>query len=259
MPDESKLVLTIKNSRPVDVRDLAECMLGVSNEYQRYVEKELGLPPVDAGLYVKDVRSGSIITELVGLTSSLLPYMEDINTLVAFGGGLVVLLNWLAGNKVDRPAVIEKKTLENIMDIVDPIAKDAKGSFRIDTVNVNGEISVHYHFHSPEANTIQNNARREIEILKVPLVGVRNKVLLHWDQAKNQTSNTVGDKAIIESISQKPIRVTFENEELKKKMLFERPYPFQDYFLVDVFVETVEDVPKMYKIIDVHEIFTDNE
>ena len=83
---------------------------------------------------------------------------------------------------------------------------------------------------------------------------IQAKKVMYWYQTKFDDESHTGDKAIIESISKKPIKVIFENNAVKKAMLkgdsrFSKPWNELAY-LVDVLVQTVRDEPKVYTIIN---------
>ncbi len=78
-------------------------------------------------------------------------------------------------------------------------------------------------------------------------------VVLHWYQARHDLSSKAGDRAIIESLSKKPVKVLFASDYLKAQMLFVEENPFEYAYLVDVMVETVNERPVLYKVIDLHD------
>jgi len=93
-----KLIVEIKNVQPVELIDLAQSMLSLGSEYQSYLGKYAR--EVDAGgarLYIKEVRSGSVITELVALAPFTLPLVEHSDTIIAYGEFIAKRLEWLAG------------------------------------------------------------------------------------------------------------------------------------------------------------------
>jgi hypothetical protein len=77
------------------------------------------------------------------------------------------------------------------------------------------------------------------------------KVLLYWNQATADGKSHKSDKAIIESITDKPLRVFFPDDdvEIKTAMIAGRDNPFTVGFLVDVEVQTIKGgEPFAYKI-----------
>lgn len=73
---------------------------------------------------------------------------------------------------------------------------------------------------------------------------IHSKVLLRW----------YDNKAIIEHISQRPLRVIFEDDAMKYNLMsnsgkFAKPWQKLAY-IVDVQVQTIENKPTMYKIMN---------
>ncbi len=69
-----KLEIKINNQSPVVLTDLTMSLLGISQQYHRFIESETNQdynPSTE--LFVKEVRTGSIIVELVALTMPILP------------------------------------------------------------------------------------------------------------------------------------------------------------------------------------------
>jgi hypothetical protein len=69
-----KLEIKINNQKPVVLTDLTMSLLGINQQYQRFIESETN-QDYDASteLYIKEVRTGSIIVELVALTMPIVP------------------------------------------------------------------------------------------------------------------------------------------------------------------------------------------
>src|SRR5660397_48818 len=98
METKMKLVIEIKNQHPVELIDVAQSMLGVGSEYQNYIARYASHIGADgAKLYVKEVRSGSIITELVALAPFALPLIDHADSIIEYGGYLKVAYDWLSG------------------------------------------------------------------------------------------------------------------------------------------------------------------
>lgn len=252
MEEVARLTIEIKNSRPVELLELTQSFQSFADEYRRYLLQSEE-PPIadDVKLYIKEIRSGSIITDLVALSAMALPFVENANSIIGFGDHLKKAYDFLTGKSEEKPD-LEKTSYENLSRFVEPIAKDNASQINCSTV-VNGTVILNIHLDSPSANAAQNIASREIQALKEPTTGFKEKVLLYWYQARNDTKSTTGDKAIIESIHKGPVKAIFAHAGIKAKMLLDAENPFIHAFVVDVIVETVNERPALYKIIDVHE------
>ena len=163
------------------------------------------------------------------------------------------MLNWLLG-KDKKPENINQHQMTNIAHIVNPVAQDHGAQMNIGVLNVAEGSTVNFiNINSNDANIIQNRAREVRKQLqnidKTVEAGEYKNVLMYWERIATETDT---DRAIIESISKKPVKVLMP-EEIKEKIGLTAQYPFQYAHLVDVIVETIEGKPKLYKINKYHE------
>ena len=86
---------------------------------------------------------------------------------------------------------------------------------------------------------------------------MQRKRVMVWYQTKFDEASLTGDRAVIESISRTPIKVIFENNAVKRAMLngdprFSKPWHELAY-IVDVSVQTVGGVAKLYTVLNYYE------
>jgi hypothetical protein len=252
MNDSGKIVVEIKNRYPVELLDLTQSLYSFAKEYEGYAHTEFeGSDKSGTKLFVKEIRAGSIITELVPHAAGLLPLLSEANTVLGFAKHLKAAIDWLRNPDREKKPVISRNTLTNVSSIVDPVAKDSASQINIHT-EIHNHAPVYISVNSQEANAVQNNVRTELELLSAPIVGRHNRVVMYWWQTRNDTSQA-GDRVIIESISTRPVKVIFESEKTKLDILRLDENLFKYAFIVDVDVETVENRPALYKVIRVHE------
>jgi hypothetical protein len=252
MNGSGKIVVEIKNHYPVELLDLTQSLYSFAKEYEGYAYSEFeGADKRGTKLYVKEIRTGSIITELMPHAAGLLPLLSEANTVVGFAKHLKTVIDWLRQPEVEEKPSISRTTLTNVNSIVDPVAKDSASQLNIHT-EIHNHAPVYITVNSSDANAIQHTARAELDLLRAPIVGRHNKVVMYWWQTRNDTSQT-GDRAIIESISPKPLKVIFDSERIKLNMLKLDDNLFKHAFIVDVDVETIENRPVLYKVVNVYE------
>lgn len=254
MDDKMKLTIEIQNNQPVALLDLAQSMLSTAGEYRSYVAKHApDVDPTGAQLYVKEVRSGSVITELVAMAPYALPLIENADSVLEYGKYLVEALSWLMGGGERPDENFDKKSLQNFSTIIEPVARDRGSMMIFSGTTINGDLNFTFNIDSTGANAIQNSARKEMELQKEPVTGIHNQVLMYWAQARNQPNSKSGDRARIESIYRGDVKVRFANDDLKMKMLYEPDHPFEKAFVVDVAVETIDEKPMLYRVLELHE------
>lgn len=249
--NEQTLTVKIENRNPVELGDLTTGLFALADEYRRFIprhEPSRYSADADCRLYVKAVRSGSIEIDLVAMAPLALPFMENANTVLDFFGYLRDGLSWLAGKDVPPPTpVLEKPNLENLSKLVNVVAKDRAAQFIV----INQEN--HFHLTSTDARAVREGAEEAISQLRLPVAGLREKVVLYWYQARNTSGSAAGDRAMIESVSRYPVKTAFRNDDIKCQMLFKEENPFTRGYVVDVMVESVNDRPILYTILAVHD------
>ena len=256
MSDNVKLRIEIKNTEPVELMDLTHSLSSLADEYRKFLSKTETMVDTDnVKLYVKEIKTGSIITELTALAPLALPFVEHTVTLIKYAEYLKTMFEYLTGKTGKPKEAIEKQTFQNLANIIEPVAKDKGSQFNIGAMTVNGDVTVNISLSSLEANAAQNTARREVERLLEPVTGLHTQVLMYLFQARNDMSSTTGDKAIIESLHPGPVKTVFANERIKSKVLSDESNLFKKAFIVDVSVETIAGVPKLYRVSEIHDIF----
>lgn len=207
---EAKLTIKIENKRPIEITDFTDSFNSLANQYYKYLsENESFKLNQDTKLYIKEIRSGSIITELSDLVPLVLPFVENSNSVIEFTGFLKKGFDYFLGKTEEKPKEFDLKDCNNFNNIIKPIAKD-NGSNVLFNGDWNFEnITVNFNFNSVEANAIQNGIQREKENLKEPTKNIQHKVLFYWDSAKYDEKSKSVDKGYIDSVSFKSLRVSF--------------------------------------------------
>lgn len=253
MEDEIKLTVKIENSQPVELIDLTESLMAFGDEYKRFMQSGNSetLAGAELRLYVKEIRTGSIITDVVALAPLYLPYIEHAKTVITYAKHLKTVYDYFVGRSKDKPA-LDKTSYNNFAKIIEPVAKD-HGSQMFFSPTINGNVTFNVSLTSMEANAAQNTIYREVEQLKAAESKLHEKVLLHWYQAKKDPESKTGDRATIEDISNQPKKIIFASDSIKAEMLLKAENPFRYAYVVDVMVETVQNRPVAYKILHVHD------
>nr|WP_315431271.1 hypothetical protein [uncultured Albidiferax sp.] len=252
-----KLQITINNTKPVVLTDLTMALLGVGQQFARFIENETTEQhQTGSELFIKEVRSGSIIVELVAQAIPVVPLLWQGGSLVEWTGHAKSVLEWLNGKMNQPPKDVTKQDLKQWSSILEPVAKD-HGSQLNFTVSNGGQVINQFFINSEQANAAQNAIRREIGLLNEPDDHTQRKRVMTWYQTKFDDASQTGNKAVIESISKSPVKVIFENNAVKKALMagdprFNKPWNELAY-IVDVKVQTVQGVPKVYTVINYYD------
>jgi hypothetical protein len=128
--EDEKLIIELNPRRPVELIDLTNSFFGVANEYRHFLEiYDVEASANDMRLYIKEIRPGSIITELYALTPFAIPLMAQVNTLVSFAKHLKGAYDYLIkddGHREDPK--LDKTTCQNLSQIVEPIGLPSRSN-----------------------------------------------------------------------------------------------------------------------------------
>ena len=253
--DAGRLTVEIQNQQPIELLDLTTSLLSVGDEYRRFATSHGLVGAEDARFYIQQIRTSSIIADLVPIVGATLPLLDHVNNVIQFAQYLKVAYNVLLGYPSGRPPQLDKRSLENLSRILEPIVKDRGSQIHISANHINFNAPVQMTFNHIEANAIQNTVQRRIQEMQEPVTGIHRNVLLYWYQARITPSSSPVDRGIIESISSNAVKVAFSDETIKAMMLFEDKNPFCMAYVVDVSVETIEGRPALYNVLAVHDKF----
>jgi hypothetical protein len=264
------LDIKIEYSQPVELADLTLSLQGLARSYRRYATQH----DVDVGdavkLYVREIKSGSIVVDLVNeavnyaatsvpiLAGATLPDLTSkAKMLLDFTKFVKGTYDFFKGAS-PKPADLTAPHIKDLANVLEPVAKDSNGTVSINARD-SAQVYVQVTINQTEANAIQNKAEREIEALKVPDQKTFKKVLLYWHKATADSSSHPSDRAIIDSITDKPLRVFFPDDDVATKaaMIAGKDNPFTAGFLVDVELQTIKGEPYAYKVTHLYETLND--
>lgn len=253
----SKLEVTIKNTKPVILTDLTMALLGIGQQFERFIENETNEQyKVGSELFIKEVRSGSIVIELIAQGMTVVPLLWQNGSLAEWVNYAKDVIEWLNGKVLTPPKELTKQDLKQWNNILEPVAKDHSSQINI-SVSEGGKVINQFFINSEQANATQNAIRREIERLDEPDDHVQRKRVMVWYQTKFDDSTPTGNRAVIESITNSPVKVIFENNAVKKAMLLGDPKFTKSWhelaYIVDVRVQTVQGAPKVYTILNYYD------
>ncbi|MGL4959601.1 MAG: hypothetical protein ACRC67_00095 [Inquilinus sp.] len=247
---DSSLEIRFETSKPVEVLDLATSLTSVGRQYMQFVATR-GFLETDAKLYVKEIRSGSIICELIGIAKQI-PWADLVgvaSTSLDFAIRLTQIIDWFRGKNKDV-AEPSRGEMETTKGILIPVVNDIGGHMTINC-NDNAQVVLNFTIGSIEANAVSHRIENQLKQSALPITGRQELKEFSWYQANNNLKAKSGDRGVIESISPKPVKVRFTSESIKETMT-EGPI-FERVYIVDALVEIREEKPYQYTIINLHD------
>jgi hypothetical protein len=257
---------------PIELESLGECFIALSREFDRHAHLHFPEEPrPQVKLFITRVDHGSIIAViapyLVMLTEPI-AWMSATNTVKSFSTNFIALLKRYAGDeKSTIPASVDDSKMLQLF--LKPLTGRKSAELvithaRFERKDGEKETIVEYHMLSPEINIASSNAAKTIETLEVSKLTtskhvtkyeVRLKLFQTNDQPGKEKGRT-GDRAIVPDVSDRDLPLYFpqQSNEYKKQILERTENPFQKNYIVDVSVEYDGDSPKMYRLLNIHQI-----
>ena len=252
-----RLHVHIEDTKPMELLDLTNSLVSLNNQYVAYLKRHLNQNMnSDAKLYVKEIRKGCVIVELVDtLTAVVIPFVENANTIIGFASYCKEVIQYFLGRNNNNPG-LTISDCKDFKNIVNPIAVDNGAVLSIGTL-INGDINIEVKTNNVEANAIQNAIRKEINRLSVSQqTDIYKNVLMTWQQASSDIKNNVKNKGVIDSVLPgKALKVLFDDDDIKRTMLYGDDNPLTSVYVVDVKLETSQNKPVAYRVISFHEMF----
>jgi energy-converting hydrogenase Eha subunit A len=248
-PDKGVLRFEFRNTRPVDLMDLTASLAAFGDAYQDYVVR--AGHDVERGnvrLFIREIHTGSIITEQASYADQASFVLDHLDVAAGFVTHFVDVASYFLGlPSKEEPT---RRDAEQAMAIMEPVAKDGGSQLFL---NVLGDVHVHHHYDSQQANAIQNGARRYLGPA-LPTSQVYQDQLLVLHQVRGDAASKVGDRGVIEAIDPTPAKLLFASEQVKAQIVDQPENPFQKIFLVDVEARAAEGKVRLYRILAVKDV-----
>lgn len=251
------LTVEFKNTAPLELNEFASGITALGDNFKHNLSENPLRYPYEAGLYIKEVRQGSIIIDLMTFAAALTAPTETISTLTTFALKFKDLVEFLRDKK-GKKNQFTRADFSQIAEVLKTTAHDQGAVFNFFTVN-SGSGTVNLSIDSGEAQRLRQNAFLEKNKLEQPVPSVYEQVVLRFYQARNKIGNKTGDMGIIESLHTRPVKVIFMDEKVKSAIMKGDDNVFKSLYLVNVRVERVDGKPVLYKVEKVIETWATDE
>jgi hypothetical protein len=260
-----RLEVVINNTKPVVLTDLTLSLLAVGQQYETFLEHELPENiQVSSALLVREVRTGSIIFDLI--TQAAIPTIPLLwmhkDSLAQWCEVATELMKYLTGMLDRPPKTITKHDLNQWHSILEPVAKDGGSQMNFNVNNEGNIIIKQLIINSADANAAQNRIRKEIGEIVQPTDTLHRKQVMTWFQARFDPGSQIGNKVMIENISDRPLRVLFDDDTIRDAMFaqgIKYNIPWHELaYVVDVQIQTIEGKPKVATIMKFYPELTFN-
>lgn len=269
-----RIVIYLDPGQPVELGDLSESFAALARIYERhYRSKGEGLPK----LYVTKLETGSVWMEITPLLPVLGQIVTTMDTSIVVADFTSRLSRGLkafsvSSREIPRPEPLDIEDARDLREFVKPLLGKRGAELgirhaRYRKTDGEKEILVEYGFGEAELNRAAINIEIALEeglptpvgeLDVTPSEQIKREVMLFMDQANRgpgKEKGRTGDRAVIPSISDKPLPVYFRKSityDLKRQIT-KTVNPMTNTFVVDVHVQLIAGEPKGYIVTDVHD------
>lgn len=251
---DDRLIIKIDNTKPVAISDFVASFAAVHDNYRLFLERHnVPLEKDQSVLYIRTLREGSIIAELVPYAAKIMPLLSEVNTVKEFLVYTQTIYDWLMGQRTAPRENITPREIRNAKNALDIIRND-NGAVQHFTAMDGGQINFITNITHAESQAIGYGADKELRQLQEKDANFRSRVVMVWHQARFVGESKTGNKALIETVSKSPLPVAFNDQNMRVHMMtndprFEKPWQQLAYW-VDVEVQTINSRPVAYKIMN---------
>jgi hypothetical protein len=277
---EDRMIIRLDPGGPIDLEGLGTSFAALARFYARHhgpTKDESDAPR----LFISKLENGSVIAEIVPYVVMLgqaVPYVQQAVVIAKFTKKVARAIRIFAGDDEDplteRPS---KDDARDIREFVRPLTGRKGADLKIQHARFekrDGEnvTILEYKFDENALNRAALTIDAELakpalpppDVEEQPSVRTAHEAMMFFQQASRgagKSSGRTADKAIIPTISDKPLPVYFlKDADLKEQMIQGNLNPLKDAtYVVDAEVQLVDGEPKGYVITQVHKVIDSGE
>lgn len=154
MRGEEALSIIINNSQPVELTSLTNSLEALANSHNRFAEEHGTTINGDrVRLFIREIKTGSIIIDLVALTAIVPMFSDQVATIVEFSRNIIEIVKFFKGEREEEPKGMRDRDVLDVATFLTPVANDARSNLKISAV-AGATVQVTYNINSNDANAI---------------------------------------------------------------------------------------------------------
>jgi hypothetical protein len=260
------LTYTLDTKEPVELGDFVAQFVAIGNEFDRFVKEQHKDLAGDASFFVKEVRKGSTIVDMIPAMAVVAPFIANADQVMIvedfvrrWGNRLSALIN---DQKKDAPTTPQE--FKDFSKAVAAIARDPNATSRLEAaVFEDGarKVRCSFEFTTVEARAAEKVIEHRQHELEKPTQEPHERVLMVFTRSDVHSASLgkpSGEKVLIEEISEKSISLTYGSDLAEQKLKHEireaDENVYKKGFIVDVHTKMVRGKPVAYAVTHVHDV-----
>jgi len=228
------LIFDFQNTKPIELSELTGALSALADQFKRFAAEEDGVD-AQARLFIHEIRSGSVIAELIAMAQLASDLYEARDQLAGFLPALADAVNAIR-HLLPESKSLDRRTVRNINNIVAPIAVDAGAQLNL-IDNRGGVVNQTFVITPEEAATVRHNAQHLLNSQFPDETRFENEPMTLF-QMRNAPPGKTGDYGIIDRFSTSAKKLTFSSDAAKDAILHHDGNPFEQIFWVSGVVKT---------------------
>ena len=259
------LTLTIDNSQPIELSAFIGAFTSLATEYRKSVRVNDDFEN-DATIFVKQVRSGSIVADLIPLIAPALPiiaaHADQIWQAVEFVNKWADRIKQLSEGFV--PTGFGRSDLKTFTDATQAIARDPNASATLEAATFEDgkrQVRAAFKFETREAKSVISTIDGEYKRLDTQSDQSANRVLMIFTRSdinNAPTDKRSGERVVVSEISDRELPLIYASELSEQRIKYEvrevDDNIFKKGFVVDIIILYKGDKPIAYKVTNVHDV-----
>jgi len=256
------ITVTLDISEPVEICDFAGLFAGLGGQFDAYLRDKHPDLKGKAQMYVKEVRQGSIVADLIPSIPDLIGLMDDVVIVAAFASLFSKRVRALISGAFVPGA--KKSDIKELNETIQAVAHDKDGTMRVESIRYEDgawKKTLEIQFDTKEA-------RRAVETLAAQKASLDEtervdhaRVLMTFERSSKSDINVnqpTGERVVIEEISPNPKALIYASdlaEQIIKHEIRESDDNiYKKGFVVDTNVRSRQGRIVAYAITHVHQV-----
>lgn len=254
------LSLTLDLSEPVEIEDFARLFSGFGSQFDDYLRDEHPQLKGHARLFVREVREGSIVADLVPSIPDLVGYMDNVLIVLGFASLFSKRVrSFISGIGVPG---FKKSDLSHVADTITAVSNDPNGVARLESIVYEEDgpkKRLEAQFTSSEARKAMETVERQKRELDAVERADHERVLMTFEQSNIRSINVgkrSGELVKVDRISDKALALMYGSamaeDRIKHEIRDADENVYKKGFVVDVNVESRNGKPVAYSVTNFH-------
>ena len=263
---EAILTLRIETKHPIELDSFVGAFTSLAAEYRREMRAQFPDIDSDARIYVKEIRKGSYVADLIPYVAAVAPFIAAMDHALiverfveVWGKRITALATGALGEW--NPTKSELSTFTNA---VQAVATDPSGKSTLESATFEDEkrrVRSTFTFSTKEAKACQETIDGLYREADTPGDADHERVFMVFtrtDVGDATVGKRSGERVVIREITDKPLAIMYSSKLAEDRIKYEIREPneniYKKGFVVDVKVQMVRERPSVYAITAVHSV-----